>query len=97
MTNDEKITTIAKLLREMSDEFGTRIGVSVVRKDECYSADKFAITIGEGYGMAIGMDPDPRKALTEALSDVERKRDEAELRRSIEAEVKARMAMRKAA
>ena len=95
MTNDEKITTIAKLLREMSDEFGVGFGASSYGAGHLYegSTPRFAVSIGGGHGS----DPDPMKALTEALSDAERKADEKALKAEVEAEVKARMALRKAA
>lgn len=95
MTNDEKVCKIAALLREMADEFGVSVSVRAVRKDEFYSADKFAVSIGESGGH--GFDVDPCKALTEALADYERKREERELKAAIEAEFQQRRAQKLAA
>ena len=93
MTNDQKISTIAKLLREMSDEFGGDFSVGVYRKGELFYEDRYGITVNGAHGS----DTDPMNALTEALVDAERKADERAIEAQVRAEVQARMAERKAA
>ena len=90
MTNDEKITTIAKLLREMSEEMGARVGATFYRAGDLYAGAhaRLAVSFGEGSGV----DDDPAIALTKALSEHERTAADAALKAEIEDEFKARKA-----
>lgn len=88
MTNDQKISMIAKLLREMSEEMGARVGVSYFRADHVFTDDSFCVSVGDAYGS----DGDPAIALTKALSEHERTAADRALKAEIEAEFKARKA-----
>jgi len=88
MTNDQKISTIATLLREMSDEFGTSLSVSIYNGDKYISNERIVVSVGPCHGL----DEDPTIALTKALSEHERTAADRKLRAEIEAEFKARKA-----